>query len=77
MGEVEPITGGMPAGQNDNTIGPKIYYFDKLIGTRKTKSVMVLFIIHIAYITCIVTSDAWHTYDVNGVYKILHGAGQI
>ena len=38
---------------------------------------MVLFIIHIAYITCFVTNDAWLTYDVFGVYKILHGAGQI
>ena len=38
---------------------------------------MVMFIIHIAYITCLVTNDAWHTYDVIGVYKILHGAGQI
>ena len=38
---------------------------------------MVMFIIHIAYITCLVTNDALHTYDVIGVYKILHGAGQI
>ena len=67
----------MPPDQNDKTIGPKIYYFDKLIGTRETNSVMVMFIIHIAYITCLVTNDAWHTYDVIGVYKILHGAGQI
>ena len=67
----------MPPGQNDKTIGPKIYYFDKLIGTRETNSVTVMFIIHIAYITCLVTNDAWHTYDVIGVYKILHGVGQI
>ena len=67
----------MPPGQNDKTIGRKIYYFDKLIGTRKTISVMVMFIRHIADITCLVTNDAWHTYDVIGVYKILHGAGQI
>ena len=65
----------MPPEQNDKTIGPKKYY--KLIGTRKINSVMVMFIIHIAYITCLVTNDAWHTYDVIGVYKILHGAGQI
>ena len=67
----------MPPGQNDKTIGSKIYYFDKLIGTGKTNSVMVMFIIHIAYITCLVTNDALHTYDVIGVYIILHGAGQI
>ena len=67
----------MPPGHNDKAIAPKIYYFHKLIGTRKTNSVMVMFIIHIAYITCLVTKDAWHTYDVIGVYKILHGARQI
>ena len=67
----------MPPGQNDKTIGPKIYYFDKLIGTLKTNSVMVMFIIHIAYITCLITNHAWHTYDVIGVNKIRHGAGQI
>ena len=68
-----PITGGMPPGQKDQTI----YYFDKLIGTPKTYSAMVMFIIHLAYITCLVTNDAWHTYDVIGVNKIRHGAGQI
>ena len=31
---------------------------------------MVMIIIHIAYITCLVTYDAWHTYDVIGVYTI-------
>ena len=31
---------------------------------------MVMIIIHIAYITCLVTNDAWHAYDVIGVYKI-------
>ena len=67
----------MPPGQNDKTIGPKKYYFDKLIGTRETHSVMVIIIRHIAYITCLVTNDAWHTYYVIGVCKILHGAGQI
>ena len=37
---------------------------------------MVMIIIHIAYITCLVTNDAWHAYDVIGVYKIHHGAGR-
>ena len=27
-------------------------------------------IIHIAYITCLVTNDAWHAYDVIEVYEI-------
>ena len=31
---------------------------------------MVMIIIHIAYITCLVTNDAWHVDDVIGVYKI-------
>ena len=38
---------------------------------------MVMIIIHIVYITCLVTNDAWHAYDVIGVYKIHHGAGLI
>ena len=38
---------------------------------------MFMIIIHIAYITCLVTNDAWHPYDVIGVYKIHHRAGQI
>ena len=38
---------------------------------------MVMMIIHIAYITSLVTNDAWHAYDVIGVYKIHHGAGRI
>ena len=38
---------------------------------------MVTIIIHIAYITCLVTNDAWHPCDVIGVYKIHHKAGQI
>ena len=38
---------------------------------------MVIIIIHIAYITWLVTNDAWHAYDVIGVYKILHGTGRI
>ena len=29
-----------------------------------------MIIIHIAYITCLVTNDAWHAYDVIAVYKI-------
>ena len=38
---------------------------------------MVLIIIHIAYITCLVTNDAWHAYGVIVVYNIHHGAGRI
>ena len=38
---------------------------------------MVIIIIHTVYITCLVTNDAWHAYDVIGVYKIHHGAGRI
>ena len=38
---------------------------------------MFMIIIHIAYITCLVTNDAWHPYDVIGVNKIHHRAGQI
>ena len=38
---------------------------------------MVMIIIHIAYITCLVTNDALHAYNVIGVYKIHHGAGRI
>ena len=38
---------------------------------------MVMIIIHIAYITCLVANDAWHAYDVIGVYNIHHGAGRI
>ena len=37
---------------------------------------MVMMIIHIAYITCLITYDAWHAYNVIGVYKIHHGAGR-
>ena len=33
--------------------------------------------IYIYYITCLVTNDAWHAYDVIWVYKILRGAGRI
>ena len=38
---------------------------------------MVMIIIHTACITCLVTNDALHAYDVIGVYKIHHGAGPI
>ena len=38
---------------------------------------MVMIIIHTAYVTCLVTDDALHAYDVNGVYKIHHGADRI
>ena len=38
---------------------------------------MVIINIHIAYITCLVTNDAWHAYTVIRVYKIHHGAGRI
>ena len=38
---------------------------------------MIMIIIHIAYITCSVTNDALHAYDVIGVYKMQHGAGLI
>ena len=38
---------------------------------------MVMIIIHIAYITCLVTNDAWHAYDVIGVYRIYHADGRI
>ena len=38
---------------------------------------MFMIIIHIAYISCIATIDAWHAYDVIGVYKIHHRAGEI
>ena len=38
---------------------------------------MFMIILHIAYITCLVTNDACHHYDVMGVYKIYHRAGEI
>ena len=38
---------------------------------------MFMITIHIAYITCLVTNDAWHANDVIVVYKIHHGAGRI
>ena len=38
---------------------------------------MVMIIIHIAYITCLVTNDAWHAHDVIWIYKIHQRAGEI
>ena len=38
---------------------------------------MFMIIIHLGYITCLVTHDACHAYDVIGVYKIHHRAGEI
>ena len=38
---------------------------------------MVMITIHIANITCLVINDAWHAYDVIGVYKIHLRAGGI
>ena len=31
---------------------------------------MAMIIIHVVYITCLVTNDGWHAYDVIGVYKM-------
>ena len=36
-----------------------------------------MIIIHIAYITCVVTNDAWHACGAIVVYKIHDGAGGI
>ena len=38
---------------------------------------MAMIIILIAYITCLVTNDALHAYNVIGVHKIHYGAGRI
>ena len=38
---------------------------------------MVMNIIHIHYITYLVTNDAWHAYNVIGIYKIHHEAGPV
>ena len=38
---------------------------------------MFMINIHIAYITCLVTNDSWHAYDVIGVYKMHLRAGEI
>ena len=64
-----------PPGQKEKTIGQKKYCIDYSIGARKSNYFMVMMITHMAYNTCSVTNDAWHTYDVIGVYKIQHGAG--
>ena len=37
---------------------------------------MLMIITHIAYITCLVTIDAFYAYDVIGVYKTHHRAGE-
>ena len=47
------------------------------MSARKTNYVMVMTIIHIAYITCLVTNDAWDTYDVIVIYKRHHGAARV
>ena len=38
---------------------------------------MLMINIHVAYIICLVTNDAWHLCDVIGVYKIHHRAREI
>ena len=38
---------------------------------------MFMIIIHFAFITCLVTNDAWHAHDVVGVYNIHHRDGDI
>ena len=38
---------------------------------------MIMINTHIAEITCLVTNDGWHAYDVMGVYKIYLRAGGI
>ena len=38
---------------------------------------MVMIITHVAYITWLVTNDAWHAYDVIVVYNIPHGYSRI
>ena len=67
----------MPPGQVAKTMVRKKYYIDYSIGARKTNYVMVMIIMHISYITCLVTNDVWHAYDVMGVYKIHHEAGLV
>ena len=37
---------------------------------------MVMNITHIAHITCLVTNDAWHAYDLIVIYNIPHGYGR-
>ena len=38
---------------------------------------MIMIIIHIFYITCLVTDDDWHANGEIVAYKIHHGAGRI
>ena len=38
---------------------------------------MAMIIIHLVYITCLVTNDAWHAYDVIGIYKLNHEADRV
>ena len=38
---------------------------------------MAMIVLNIACITCLVTNDALHAYDVIGVYKVHHRAGRI
>ena len=80
MGEAEAHNRGggvtvWPRGQDH--LPEKKYCIDQPIGECKTNFLMVMIIIHIAYITCLVTSDAWHIYGVIRVYQIHHGAGRI
>ena len=68
MGEVRAHSRGRAPGHEAMTMVRKKYCIDQPISARKTNYVMVMIIIHIAYITCLVSNDAWHAYDVNGVY---------
>ena len=38
---------------------------------------MVMISIHVVNITCLVTNDTWHPYDVVVVYNIPHRDGRI
>ena len=68
--------GPAPLAKRTNPLVRKILYC--LINMRTyTNSVMVVIITHIADITCLLTNDGWHAYDVIGVYKLHHGAGRI
>ena len=58
-------------------VGQKTYCIDLSIDARKSNSVMVRIIIYIVYMTCLVTNDTWHAYDVIGVDKIHLRAGGI
>ena len=67
--------GGMPPGKGPRRL--KKYSIDQTIGALKTNSATVMIIKHIAYITCLLSNDAWHAYGVMVVYDIHHGAGRI